>query len=182
MTKNSTRIISGITTLVDRPYEIISGTVLSGSVDINANTFSLQPSYEGEPIMGVMLTSVSDDDNGVVLVPKNGSNVIVGSVDGPGQWTLLKANALEKVVVKVGEVNCEISGSGIKLHSGNTMVDIGSLIKIGTASESLFGLLNDLLTAIMALTVTTSTGPSSVPVNLTSFSALSTRLSNLLSA
>jgi len=85
-------------------------------------------------------------------------------------------------VIKIGEVTFTMKETGIKMAHGNTIFDIGELIKINTESESLFAILNDLITAISLLTVTTSTGPSSVPVNVASFTALLSRLSNLLSA
>jgi len=182
MTKNSAKIRYGITALAYRPYEILSGTVVAGSVNIGANTISVQTNYNDIPIEGVLLNAIGDSATGMVLVPKEDSAVIIGSIDGPGQWTLINASELEQAVIKIGEVTFTMKETGIKMAHGNTIFDIGELIKINTESESLFAILNDLITAISLLTVTTSTGPSSVPVNVASFTALLSRLSNLLSA
>jgi coenzyme F420-reducing hydrogenase gamma subunit len=95
---------------------------------------------------------------------------------------VVKTCEIEKAILKIGSVTCTAESTGIIVECGNTTVDIGTIIKIGTAGESLFGILNDLLIAMTLMTVTTSTGPSSVPINLASFNALQTRLGNLLSA
>jgi hypothetical protein len=46
--------------------------------------------------------------------------------------------------------------------------------------ESLKGLINDLITAIKAITVTTPAGPSGLPVNIADFTAINTRFNTLL--
>jgi hypothetical protein len=70
----------------------------------------------------------------------------------------------------------------VKIESGNTVIEVESLIRIATASESLHGILNELITAITLITVPTPAGPSGVPVNAATFNTIVTRLSNLLSA
>jgi hypothetical protein len=64
---------------------------------------------------------------------------------------------------------------------GNTVLTITPAgYNVVCGSESLTKILTDLLTAISNLTVETPSGNSSVPVNLTDFNDLKTRLSNLL--
>lgn len=52
--------------------------------------------------------------------------------------------------------------------------------RLATEQESLLPILQDLVAAIMELTVTTPAGPSGVPINLVKFRALAQRLPNLL--
>jgi hypothetical protein len=182
MTKNTAKIKAGITLLAHKPYEILSGTVVSGSVDTEANTISVQTGIDSMPIQSVMLTAVAGENSGLIIVPKEGSHVIIGSIDGPGHWVLLRASELTNVILRIGAVRLQVDDNGIKIESGNAVLDIGSLIKINTSGESLFTLLNDLITAVSLLTVGTHSGPSTPPVNVASFSALIPRLNNLLSA
>lgn len=52
-------------------------------------------------------------------------------------------------------------------------------VSIKSDTEDLKAILTDMLSAIEQLTVTTTTGPSSPPINLTAFSLIKTRLNNL---
>src|SRR4051812_32128582 len=103
MTKNIAKIKAGLSVLTDKPYEIISGTVVPGSLDTDQNTISVQTTNYSEPIAGVMLNAVSYNGNGLILFPKDGSNVIIGSIDGPGEWTLIRASDLTKIIALIGD-------------------------------------------------------------------------------
>ena len=186
MSRNTAKIKAGLRALTDKPYEIISGTVVGGSVDTSGYTFSVQPTDASMPIEGVMLSTISNG-NGAILIPKDNSNVIIGTIDGPGAWSLIKANELEKAVVTIGNVQCEMDDTQVNIKNGEVVLNIGtSVFKMSTSNESLFGILNDLLNGLALLEVATvvagSPVTSSVPINATTFVNLQTRLSNLLSA
>ena len=179
MSKNAKRITAGLQALVHKPFEVISGSVLS--VDVDAGTMKVQPAGDGEPIAQVRLTAVSGNTDGLLLIPDVDSHVVIGSIDGPGEWVLLVANKLTKATLKIGSITCEIADSKLTFKNQNTLLDISnSAFKMNTASESLFDILKDLLTYISVLTVSTPSGPSSPPVNVSDFTALISRLSNLL--
>jgi hypothetical protein len=183
MTKNGARIRAGISALANRPFEIISGTVVPGSVDSSVYTMSVQKSDGSGPIEGVMLNPLTGDAKGFVLVPADGSSVVIASIDGPGEWVLIRASEITKAIITIESVVYEINSSEVNIQNGNVVLNIGtSVFKMKTAGESLFGILNDLITALTVLTVTTSSGTSSVPVNVATFTTLAGRLSNLLSA
>lgn len=182
MNKNSVKISDGIRALTKQPYEIMSGTVVAGSVDEVNQTISVQPDGQEGIIEGVMLGAVSSTTDALVVVPKEGSHVVIGSVDGPGNWILLKPSEITKILLTIANTACTISESGVKVESGNTLIEVESVIKIATANENLHAILNDLITAITLITVPTPAGPSGVPVNAATFNSILTRLSNLLSA
>jgi hypothetical protein len=183
MTRNTVRIINGLRLLATAPHEIMSGTVVPGSLNTTAGTVSVQQSEGSIVIEGVMLNAQANDNSGIVLFPDDNSNVIIGSIDGSGEWTVLQTGKLSKCVIKIGAVVLEIDESGIKLQNSEVLLNISnSHFKMNTPSESLFGLLKDLITALTLLTVTTSTGPSSVPINVSTFNNLLLRLNNLLEA
>jgi len=183
MTKNGAKIKEGIQNLCYRPYELISGKVINESLDTDTYTISVMQSDGSLIIEGVLLSAAINEPNGLIAVPKDDSNVVIGCVDGPGEWVVLKTSQLAKLIYTCGNVSYEMDDTKISMKSGNSTFNISeNLFQLSTVSESLFGILNDLITAITLLTVTTSSGVSSVPVNVSVFNTLLTRLSNLLSA
>ena len=183
MTKNEAKIIEGIQALAERPCELMSGTVVAGSLDTGQLTISVKQANANIVIHGVLLGAISNENNGIVLIPKDSSDVVIGSIDGPGIWTVLKTSKLSKAIIDIGSLRFEMEGSKIVLKNGNVTLNIGnSLFTVSTASESLFSLLNDLMTALTLLTVGTPSGTSTVPINIATFTSLQARLGNLLSA
>jgi hypothetical protein len=183
MNKNATRIKEGIKQLTNEPYEIISGTVVSGSVNMADYTMSVLPSDSTVPIPGVLLNAIAGDRNGMILFPKDDSNVIIGSIDGPGEWALLLASEITGARIITGNVVYVMDEAQVNIQNGSVFLNISdSAFKLNTASESLFALLKDCFTYISALTVPTPSGPSGVPVNIADFTNLLTRLNNLLAS
>jgi len=167
MTKNVAKIRAGLRALSDEPYEIISGTVVSGSVDSDEYTVSVQRCDDSEPIEGVRLSSVTSDPNGVILIPTDDSTVVIGSIDGPGEWGLIKTSDLEKMIVTIGNTKFTITDGTVKAEDGSgaemTMTDGKFRIKNG--SKDFKTVLDNILQHILALTVPTGTGPSGTPIN-----------------
>ena len=116
MTKNTDKIRKGIRALTHKPYEIVSGTVVAGSVDATEYTMTVLPSEDSE---GVLLNVITNDENGVVLLPKDNSNVIIGSIDGPGEWSLLKASDLVKVSIVLGSSKVTVTDGLIQFNDGS---------------------------------------------------------------
>ena len=119
MTKNTDKIRKGIRALTHKPYEIVSGTVVAGSVDATEYTMTVLPSDDSEGIEGVLLNVITNDENGVVLLPKDNSNVIIGSIDGPGEWSLLKASDLVKVSIVLGSSKVTVTDGLIQFNDGS---------------------------------------------------------------
>lgn len=183
MDKNIALIRSGLKQLVSQPCEIFSGVVIEGSLDETALTIAVQPNGSGSVIDGVTINAIANQNEGVLLIPKDNSQVIVGSVDGSGEWTLLKQSEISKAIFTIGDVGFEISDEKVIIKNGSLVFDAGSeVFKINSASESLYQLLNDLISEIQNITVPTPSGPSSPPINTPMFVTLASRLSNLLTA
>jgi len=160
--------------------QIRSGTVLAGSVSSTSNTCSVQMS-DGPVMSDVLLSAVSDDANGIICYPKDNSDVVIGCINGAGQWAILLCSEFDQYKISVADVKLLISDAGIQLTKSMTSVNITDLVKIVTSSESLHAILTDLVNAIALLTVGTPSGPSTVPANVSSFTALLPRINNLLS-
>lgn len=183
MASSSKNIVDGIRELSVQTPEIKSGTVVARSLDEAACTVSIMPTGSGSPIQGITLNTMTNSNMGLVLYPEDGSNVVFGSIDGPGQWTLLKAGTLAKATINIGPVSVYIDNTQVQVSNGSTFLNVGSdAVKLNTSTESLYQLLKDCFTYLTELTVTTSTGASSVPVNVSDFTSLLTRINNLLSA
>lgn len=183
MSKNTGKILSAFRSLAGDNCEIISGKVVAGSIDESNGTISVLPTDGASAIEGVLLKAYSASGNGILQIPRDNSDVVIASIDGPGEWAALLISEPEKVSVKVENVTCLITADEVRITNGSVTLAVTSeVFKMTTPTESLYAVLNDLLTAISALTVGTSTGPSSVPINLASFASLQTRLTNLISA
>ena len=181
MTKNTTRIVTGLREIVRRPYEVVSGIVTA--IDTGMLTIDVRVCGQTDATEGVLLNTLVDNSNGLILFPKVGSNVVIASIDGPGMWCLVKASEITKAQITIEHVIYTMTGSEVNIQNGDVVFNMSdSLFKIKTQNESLFELLKDCFTYLMALTVPTSSGPSGVPVNVADFNSLLPRLNNLLKA
>lgn len=182
MNRNTQKIGEALRAISVRPYEVIAGTVVEGSIDEDAYTISVQPTGDDATIIhGVLLNTIESSAFGLVLVPKEGSSVIIGSIDGPGEWVLLKANKLTTMTVTVAGALLKMTENGVEIKNGSSILEIGThTFRMNTSSETLYQLLSDLITALTTLTVGTPAGVSTVPINVATFSTLLTRLNNLL--
>ncbi len=183
MSKNTGKILSAFRALAGGSCEIISGKVVAGSIDETNGTISVLPTDGESPIEGVMLKAHSAGGNGILQIPKDDTDVVIASIDGTGEWAVLLISEPEQVSVKIDNVECLITADAVTIANGSVaFVLTPEIIKMTTPTESLYAVLNDMITAITSLTVGTSTGPSTVPINVASFTALQARLSNLTSA
>lgn len=145
------------------PVQVRLGIVKETSV----SDMTCQIEIKGRPTRyQVRLRSVITSDTGFICIPAVGSRVLVALIENDAQSSFIVATSdLEALQVKIGNSFANITADGFIVERGG---------------ESLKKLLNDLLKAIQQLTVTTPAGPSGVPVNLSAFVDLQTRLSNIL--
>lgn len=99
--------------------ELISGTVVAGSVDEDAMTCSVQVLGMDEAIEGVLLNVIESNVKGCVAVPADGSHVWIGSIDGPGEWGIFKTEQVKKVLVDVDEL-VQVKVKELKLECDNS--------------------------------------------------------------
>jgi len=164
MSKAQRKIAEGLKRMVAHDMEIMTGVVQS--VDTDSNTMSVLLTNDEDAIEGVLLTAISGTNAGVIPIPAVNSNVVVCTLDGGGEWMLLKASAIDKWVVTIG--NMVLTMDGDKYG-----------ITIGT--ESLLKILNDLTAKIALMTFTNGAGTTSFPNNVTDINAINTRINNFLS-
>lgn len=168
--------------LTQQQWQIMWGTVVPGSYDEASGTVDVLPIAQAEAISHVLIHAVPGEDEGLMLVPADGSYVLIGAIEGSGQWVILKTGALSKARIKLGNATLLVDEHGVQCNKSSTKVKVSNKIEISTAGENLHGLLKDFLAAIKVLTVPTPAGSSGVPVNLPDFVALEVRVDNLLQA
>ncbi len=120
---------------------------------------------EGLLIEGVQLKTLKNNNYSLLLVPQEnswGHALQIGEPD----YLLIAADTLDKCLLQTTEGLFQLDDSGFILQH---------------KSESLGPILSDLLNTIMALTVPTNAGPSSIPSNITDFQTIQQRLQNLFS-
>lgn len=104
-------------------FPVMSGTVVPGSVDDSKQTCSVQLSTDDEDddvhTKGIVLNAVSSNNNGMILYPADGSNVLVAEIDGPGKWGLIKCSNLVKLNVKIGDTTFTITDGKIQMNGGS---------------------------------------------------------------
>ncbi len=166
MSKNIKKIRAGIRDLLPANIEIMSAVVISvneSDLTMEARTSSFEDT-DAETVT-VSLNAVSENNNGCILYPEVGSNVIIASVDGPGEYILVRASNITKASITIDSQVFTMDGTKYGLVNG---------------SESLGKIMDDLLQAILNLTVSTSTGPSGTPINSSTISNIKSRLDNFL--
>jgi hypothetical protein len=113
-------------------HTLMSGKVVPGSIDDSAMTCSVLLTIDDNTAAGddadvptdnVMLNCVSMNSNGFLLYPADNSDVIVGEVDGPGQYTLIKCSNLLKAVINV---TSGTTNPFIQFNNGS----LGGLVKV----------------------------------------------------
>lgn len=109
-------------------YEVHSGKVLT--VDESAATMSVE--VLELTFYDVRLRAVVTDDTGLWVLPKVGSYVIIGQIEGGVDHVLLQPSEIDKVFVKIGGKTLFMDSIGQVFNGG----DNGGLVKSeSTANE-----------------------------------------------
>ena len=106
---------------------------------------------------------VNDDTEGVVVVPKLGSMVIVGRLSD-GLSVVVQFSKVERIKGKIGQLSFLIDTNGVHLQRG---------------TDNLKGVLDDMLDELSKSFIAIN-GLLGVPVNTPQYLALKTRLNQLL--
>ncbi len=106
-------------------YPVMSGVVRA--VDGGTCEVELSVDDEGQATPGIITNVVTDNMEGLTMVPVIGSQVWVAEIDGPGKWGLVKCSELETVVVKIGgTAEMEVTSGTVVLNGGEN----GGLVKV----------------------------------------------------
>lgn len=141
---------------------------------------------------------VKPDLKGFAFIPAIGSTVLVCRIGRSNELFVCQYTEVDKVIFTSGDVSLTCDQEKIEVLKGDklaVLIDAESItmkaeqatIKASTAgltlakgSSGLKKTLDDLLTAILSLTVTTGVGPSGTPINAADFTKIQSDLSNYL--
>lgn len=123
-------------------------------------------------------------DDGWLLVPEDGSAVLIGNVgNSPSDYAVLAVTKVGRAFCKASGTTWRVDGEGAVIERGTTKIVLdGDGVQIERNGLSLSTVLGQLLDQIKILTVTcTAPGsPSSPPVNLAAFETVKTQLNQIL--
>lgn len=141
---------------------------------------------------------VNAELQGIALIPKIESTVLVCRIGNSNELFVCQYTEIDKVILTSGDVSLTLDQDKIELLKGedvSVFMNAESLtVKAGEAtiktttggltltkgSSGLKKTLDNLLTAIQKLTVTTGVGPSGPPINIADFVTVQQDLSNYL--
>lgn len=140
-------------------------TVLAEVMSVDEDEATCVLDDEGILIYDVRLKPILSDKETLIVFPAPGSWVLAARVEDDEEWIV---------------ISCE-HATKIRLSSADCVIEMGQNgVKISKGSETLSQVLSDLITAIKALTVPTSNGPSGTPINAAAFDTIKNRITNFL--
>lgn len=120
----------------------------------------------------VRLKAHLQGDRGIVIKPKVGSFVVIDLIS--------KTDAFVAIYDEVDSVSIKLFDHQLLLDSNGLTVDVSKgKFTIKNTEEDLKTWLNDLVSEILKITVTTGTGPSGTPINVPQFQQIAQRLPKL---
>lgn len=141
---------------------------------------------------------INPDLKGMAFIPAIGSTVLVCRIGNSNELFVCQFTEVDKLIFTSGDISLTCNQDKIALLKGEklsvvveadsmTMTADQATLKVGTdgltltkGTSGLKKTLDDLLTAITKLTVTTGVGPSGPPINVADFTKVQQDLSNYL--
>ena len=123
---------------------------------VDGATCTIERILDDKEIKNVRLNATIKTSDGLVIVPKIGSVVLVTNIDGD-KYFVSQFSEIEKITLNVADK-----------------------VSIKNPSYSLADAFKELISAIGNLTVTTGVGPSGIPINAIEFEQIQQKLNNLL--
>ena len=144
-----------------RRFPVMSGVVQAINEDGTCSV-QLTSGAEDTPTDGILLNVVTENVNGLYLVPAANADCLVAEVDGPGQLKqLLWASKYTEVRMTVGSSKLSVKDGLMQFNDGS----LGGMVKVAALTAKLNNLeniVNDLVakynTHTHILTLTSGTG------------------------
>lgn len=141
---------------------------------------------------------VDPDLKGVAFIPSVDSTVLVCRIGNSNELFVCQFTEIDKILLTSGDVALTVDSDKIEVLKGenvSVLIDTDSLmvqagqttvkattkgVTLAKGSSGLKKTLDDLLTAIQKMTVTTGVGPSGPPINMADFVKVQQDLNNYL--
>lgn len=155
------------------------GTVTGVNVAERTCTVKVdQVSYEDVRLYGV----VKSERKGFCFIPKSGSVVLVGRIDGSNELFVILFTEIDQVLLTIGDrMLFSLDEAACEVQMDTSLVKVtANGLTFSRGKSGLKKTLEQLVDAICRLTVTTATGPSGTPINAADFIKVKDDLSNYL--
>jgi hypothetical protein len=165
----------------DTHAELYSVAGVVSDIDIDSMTCTVSVHGEAD-IHGVKIQPMNGGNKGLLLMPKLGSEVIVTYMSTATAYVAM-VSEIDQFNIEIDTASIQVKEDVVSIMQGQTKVILGNgKVQISSNGIDLGTLLNQLLDALAALTVTcTAPGsPSSPPLNAAQFLAIKTQLSQVL--
>lgn len=181
MNSNTQLIYERMQEIARQPHTMFVAQMVAGSYVASNNTISVRIQGWDMPVEGVRLGVLSVEQLPMLWVPEDDSMLIVCTIYGMGEWYVLQAAKVRKVVLTIGDAELAVDILGISMKKGHTLLQLSAAAcTLKTERESLYQILYDLLQAITSITVATAAGTSGIPTNVADFLRIQGRLGLLL--
>jgi hypothetical protein len=140
---------------------IMSGTVVAGSTNTDAQTVSVVLSINDEtnPSTDIMLNAVTLNMNGLILYPADNSNVWVTEVDGSGKYGVIKCSDVVKAIVTINGVVFEMDERQVQVTQDNAVMTMsGGKFSIKNDSQDFKTLMDTHFSNLAQMTFTNGAG------------------------
>ena len=184
--------IDGISALSAGATSLTAGTTIDLSSTLGISLSSATGGITGSALLGNVVLS-SAEVNRLELTPAGGFTLksVTTKVSGSVEGTIKVENPVASLRLDTtGEVELKNATAGLTMGTSGAVELKNTLARLelstagratlGNQADTLGRVLQDLLTAIQAITVSTGTGRSSQPLNVTELQTISRRLNQLL--
>lgn len=177
MSKSVSAAIRSLTSTNDEIYSL-GGKVVA--VDLDQKTCDVKLTGGGADVYDVLLQAVEGGNQGLILVPEVDSDVLISFLS-PVTAYVAMTSKITSLINIIDNSKIEMNETGIVLQKENTrFVLTSSGTEISRNGASLKVTLDSLIDAIMAITVGTISGPSTVPINAPQFVAIKNVIAQIL--
>lgn len=182
MDRRKSKIAEGFQELAKRANGLEYDTLVPAIVKKVSSDNECTCEIEDLEVHDVRLQTIKTGSNeSIIVVPEVGSWVILGGIESTEEYLVLSVQRAEKVLANIQGGDHVIDADGFRWKKGTTEVSVESAgVSVKRGAVSLKSELDALIDAIMAITVTTAVGVSSVPVNIASFASIKVKLGQLL--
>lgn len=157
MGKQEQDIISKLAAMGSKDNELLSGTVVAGSVSESAMTCTVRIMMLDEDVPGVLLNVTENNVKGFIPLPADDSNVWMGWIDG--ELCVLKCAVAKKVLVDVGQVLITCNDVQFNGGANDGLVKIKDLVsRLNKVESALSDLISKYNTHIHTTTATIGAG------------------------
>ena len=125
-----------------------ASTVLGTVTAVDADKCTCDVTDDGVIYFDVALQACPESSTGVLLVPRQGSAVLIMRIeDSDAMWAVVATTDIDKVVISIDKTKVEISHAGIMINDGRN----GGLVNISNLTQWMMSAYTDLITIQGAL-------------------------------